>query len=106
MKSRTAVLFSASLLSVAPVMAENPAALDLARKNGCLACHALDKKLVGPAWSEVGRKYASDPTAEAKLITKVKKGGAGVWGTLPMPPNVTVTDADIKTLVKYVLSFK
>ena len=106
MRLRTALLLSTSLLYVAPVMAEEPAALDLAKKDGCLACHALDKKLVGPSWIEVGKKYANDPTAEAKLIAKVKKGGSGVWGAAPMPPNVTVKDADIKTLVQYVLSLK
>ena len=106
MKLPTALLFCSSLLCVAPVMAEDPAALDLGKKNGCLACHALDKKLVGPSWSEVGKKYANDSAAEAKLITKVKKGGAGVWGTVPMPPNVSVKDADIKTLIQYVLSLK
>ena len=106
MKLRTSLLLSTSLLWVSPVMAEEPAALDLAKKDGCLACHALDKKLVGPSWIEVGKKYAGDAGAEAKLIAKVKKGGSGVWGTVPMPPNVTVKDADIKKLVQYVLSLK
>jgi cytochrome c len=77
---------------------------DLATKSGCLACHAVDKKLVGPAYQDVAKKYAGDKTAEAKLTEKVKKGGSGVWGAVPMPPNSAVSDKDIKTLVKWVLA--
>lgn len=81
-------------------------AMDIAKKNGCLACHSLDKKLVGPAWKDVGAKYAGQADAEAKLLVKVKKGGKDVWGPVPMPPNATVKDADIKTLVQFVLTLK
>jgi cytochrome c len=77
-----------------------------AKKSGCLACHAVDKKVVGPSYMEVAAKYKGDKTAEAKLVDKVKKGGSGVWGAVPMPPNATVKDADIKTLVDWVLSLK
>ncbi|MFN4237610.1 MAG: c-type cytochrome [Vogesella sp.] len=80
--------------------------LQLAQKNNCTACHAVDKKLVGPSYKEVAKKYAGDKGAEAKLIAKVKAGGAGVWGPVPMPPNPQVSDADLKTLVKWVLSQK
>ena len=80
------------------------ASLELAQKNACMACHAVDKKVVGPAYKEVAAKYKGDKTAEAKLIEKVKKGGSGVWGQVPMPPNSTVKDEDIKTLVKWVLA--
>lgn len=104
MKYASLLTLSAAVLA-APAWA-NEAALQLAQKNNCAACHALDKKVVGPAWTDVGKKYAGDATAEARLIAKVKKGGAGVWGQVPMPPNVTVKDADIKTIVKYVLSIK
>jgi cytochrome c len=79
---------------------------ELAKKSGCLVCHAVDKKVVGPSYQEVAAKYKGDKSAEAKLIEKVKKGGSGVWGQVPMPPNVTVKDADIKTLVEWVLSMK
>lgn len=79
---------------------------DLAKKSGCLACHAVDKKIVGPAYKEVAAKYKGDSGAEAKLVEKVKKGGSGVWGQIPMPPNAAVKDEDIKTLVKWVLSQK
>ena len=78
----------------------------LAKKHNCLACHAVDKKLVGPSYRDVAAKYAKDPNAEAKLFQKVKKGGQGVWGQVPMPPNSQVPDADIKALVKWILSQK
>lgn len=90
----------------APAYADDAAALQLAQKNNCAACHAVDKKLVGPAWQDIGKKYAGDATAEARLVTKVKKGGVGVWGQIPMPPNVTAKEADIKTIVQYALSLK
>ena len=79
---------------------------ELAKKHNCLACHALDKKVVGPSYKEVAAKYRGDKAAEAKLFEKVKKGGVGTWGQVPMPPNATVPDADIKALVKWVLSLK
>lgn len=82
------------------------ASLELAQKNNCLACHAVDKKVVGPAYKEVAAKYKGDKTAEAKLIEKVKKGGSGAWGTVPMPPNPTVKDEDVKALVHWILSLK
>jgi len=78
----------------------------LAKKYNCLACHAVDKKLIGPAYKDVARKYKGVAGAEAKLIAKVKSGGAGVWGQVPMPPNSAVPDADVKALVKWVLSLK
>ena len=93
-------LVAAGVLASAPAFANK----ELATKSGCLACHAVDKKLVGPAYTEVAKKYAGDKTAEAKLIEKVKKGGSGVWGPVPMAPNPQVSDADLKTLVKWVLS--
>ena len=79
---------------------------ELAKKHNCLACHSVDKKIVGPAYKEVAAKYRGDKTAEAKLIEKVKKGGTGVWGQVPMPPNTAVKDEDVKTLVKWILSLK
>ncbi len=77
----------------------------LALKHKCNVCHNVDKKLVGPAYKEVAKKYKGDAGAEANLIAKVSKGGKGVWGKMPMPPNSPkVPDADIKELVKWVLS--
>src|SRR4029079_9466365 len=78
---------------------DNAAAEALMKKDGCAACHAVDKKIVGPAYQEVAAKYKGDAGAAAKLIKKVKEGGSGVWGPVPMPPNATTSDADIKNLV-------
>ncbi len=78
----------------------------LATKSGCLACHKADAKLVGPSYKEVAAKYKGNAKAEAMLIDKVKKGGTGVWGQIPMPPNAAVKDEDVKTLVKWVLATK
>lgn len=76
---------------------------DLLKKNACVACHSVDKKLVGPAYKDVAAKYKGQKDVEAKLAEKVKKGGQGVWGPVPMPPNPNVSDADIKTMVAYIL---
>ena len=72
---------------------------ELAKKHACFACHAVDKKLVGPAYKEVAAKYRSDKGAEAKLVDKVKKGSQGTWGQVPMPPNSAVPDGDVRTLI-------
>lgn len=79
---------------------------ELAQKSGCLACHAVDKKVVGPSFKDVAAKHKGDAGAVAKLAEKVKKGGSGVWGEVPMPPNAALKDEDIKTLVGWVLSQK
>ena len=74
----------------------------LAKKHNCLACHTVDKKLVGPSYKEIAKKYKGQNVA-AQLEQKVKKGGQGVWGPVPMPPNAAVPEADIKKLVDWVL---
>jgi len=77
----------------------------LAKTHNCLACHGIDKKIVGPAYQEVAKKYKGDKGAEDKLFHKVKTGGSGVWGPIPMPANAPkVNDADIKILVEWVLA--
>ena len=91
-------------LAAAPALAQDAQAL--ANKSGCLACHAVDKKIVGPSYKDVAAKYKGDPTAVAKLTEKVKKGGSGVWGPVPMPPNAQVSDADIKKMVELILALK
>jgi cytochrome c len=79
----------------------------LAKKYACVACHVVKgPKTVGPSYADVAKKYAGQKAAEAKLVEKVKKGGTGVWGQVPMPPNPSVPDADIRALVKWVLSTK
>src|SRR6476469_8088330 len=101
----TLTLVALATLSVAGTALAD-AGEDLLKKSGCTACHAIDKKVVGPAYQEVAAKYKGDAGAAAKLQDKVKKGGSGVWGPVPMPPNTQVSDADIKTLVAYILALK
>ena len=79
---------------------------DLAKAKNCMACHAVANKLVGPAYKDVAAKYAGQKDAEAKLVTKVMKGGSGVWGAIPMPANPQVSEADARTLVKWILAQK
>ncbi|MGB2832560.1 MAG: c-type cytochrome [Methylotenera sp.] len=77
----------------------------LAQKSGCLACHSVDKKVLGPSYKDVAAKYKGDKTAEAKMIEKVKKGGSGTWGPMPMPANSPqVKDEDIKSIVQWILA--
>jgi cytochrome c len=78
----------------------------LMQKYGCAACHAVDKKIVGPAFQDVAAKYKGDKDAAAKLAQKVKAGGSGVWGSVPMPPNAQVPDADVNALVNWILTLK
>jgi cytochrome c len=79
----------------------------LAKKYACVACHVVKgAKTLGPAYADVAKKYAGQKDVEAKLVEKVKKGGQGVWGQVPMPPNTTVPDADVRALVKWILSVK
>jgi cytochrome c len=79
---------------------------DLAKAKNCMACHAVGTKLVGPAYKDVAAKYAGQKGAEDKLVQKVMKGGSGVWGPVPMPANPQVSEAEARTLVKWVLSQK
>ena len=101
----TKTLIALAALGIAALPAA--ATEDLAKKSACTACHAVDKKIVGPSFKDVAAKYRTDKGAEAKLVEKVKKGGVGAWGQVPMPPNSPqVKDADIQTLVKWILSLK
>ena len=95
-----------ALVVALPVPAVAQTGEDLIKKDGCVACHAIDKKVIGPAFVEVAAKYKGDAKAPAMLAKKVKEGGSGVWGQVPMPPNSQVSDADIKTIVAYILSLK
>jgi cytochrome c len=97
---------SAAALALA-VAAPAQASEALAKKYNCTACHAVKgAKTVGPTYADVAKKYAGQKGIEAKLAEKVKKGGTGVWGQVPMPPNPTVPDADLQVLVKWILSIK
>lgn len=81
-------------------------AKQLLKQKNCLACHAPDKKLVGPAYKDVAAKYKSRKDAQAYLADKIQKGSTGVWGPVPMPPNATVNAGDAKTLAAYILKVK
>jgi cytochrome c len=107
MKLATLTLAAAALVA-APAYAalDNAQAEAMMKKDGCAACHSIDKKIVGPAYVEVAAKYKGDKNAQAALEKKVKDGGAGVWGQVPMPPNPQVPANDIKELVTWVLALK
>jgi len=94
---------AAGLSMVAASAFANP---DLAKAKNCLACHAVDKKLVGPAYKDVAAKYAGDKDAAAKLAKKIREGGVGAWGQVPMPANPQVNEAEASTLAKWVLTLK
>lgn len=98
----------ALLAIVATVAVSAPAFADqaLATAKNCMTCHAIDKKVVGPAYKDVAAKYKGDAKAAEKLATKVIKGGSGVWGPIPMPANTQVNEAEAKKLVAWVLSQK
>ena len=99
---KLALILATAAVASTPALANE----ELAKKSACTACHAIDKKMVGPAYKDVANKYRGDAKAEAMLIDKVKKGGSGVWGQVPMPPNASVKDEDVKTLVKWILAMK
>ena len=98
--------FSAALALLALLSSPAFANLDLAKKNACMACHAVDKKIVGPAYKDVAAKYQGDKSAADKLATKIMKGGSGVWGAIPMPANPQVNEAEAKKLAAWVLTQK
>ena len=100
------LILSAAVLALGAALPAQ-ASEDLAKKHMCTTCHVVKgAKTIGPTYAEVAKKYAGQKDADAKLAEKVKKGGQGVWGQVPMPPNAAVPDADIKALVKWVLSVK
>ena len=99
---RALLILAASTLVALPALADEA----LAKSKNCMACHAVDKKLVGPSYKDISKKYAGDATAADKLATKIKQGGSGVWGAIPMPANPQVSDADAKKLAAWSLSIK
>ncbi len=101
MKRALFALVAATALT-APAFADQA----LATSKNCMACHAVDKKLVGPSFKDVAKKYAGDKTAADKLAAKIIKGGAGVWGPVPMPANPQVSEADAKKLAAWSLAQK
>ena len=99
---RTLIALAMTLSVAAPALADQA----LATAKNCMACHAVDKKLVGPSYKDVATKYAGQKDAVDKLAAKIVKGGAGVWGPVPMPANAQVNDADAKKLAAWVLTMK
>ena len=102
MKLPLVAAFVTACMAAAPVFA-NP---QLAQAKNCMSCHRIDSKLVGPAYKDVAAKYAGQPDAAARLAQKVMKGGAGVWGPVPMPANPQVNEAEARQLVQWILSLK
>lgn len=98
---RTLFAMLAAVFVAVPALADQA----LAQKKNCMACHAIDKKVVGPAYKDVAKKYAGQDVM-TRLTNKVKQGGSGVWGAIPMPANPQVSDAEAKQLVAWVLSLK
>ena len=101
---RHLLIASALVAGVAVVSQSALASEELAQKYNCLACHKADAKLVGPSYQEVAAKYKDDASAAETLATKIKEGGSGAWGQVPMPPNPTVPDEDIKAMVDWILA--
>jgi cytochrome c len=99
-RSLLALIPAACALAV-PLSAH--ASLDLAKKNACMACHAVDKKLVGPSYQDVAKKYDGQKDAVEALAASIKKGGSGKWGPVPMPAQAALSEADAKTLAAWVL---
>ncbi|MGZ5181550.1 MAG: c-type cytochrome [Ramlibacter sp.] len=99
---RALIALATALVAAGPALADQA----LATAKNCMACHAIDKKLVGPAYKDVAAKYAGQPGAVDKLAAKIQKGGAGVWGPVPMPANTQVNEAEAKKLAAWVLSLK
>ena len=99
---RTLITLAMTLSVAAPAMAD----LALATSKNCMACHAVDKKMVGPSYKDVAAKYAKDKDAYKKLAAKIINGGSGVWGPVPMPANTQVSPAEAETLAKWVLTVK
>jgi cytochrome c len=108
MKTKLFAQIAAIAATAATMTVAAPAFADqaLATAKNCMACHAVDKKLVGPAYKDVAAKYAADKTAADKLAAKILKGGSGVWGAVPMPANAQVNEAEAKKLAAWVLSLK
>jgi cytochrome c len=95
---------STAILSLGAVASASADAMALATQRGCMACHQVEIKVVGPAYKEVAAKYKGQDGAVDSLTAKVKAGGSGVWGPVPMPPNAHVPDEDIKAIVTWIMS--
>jgi cytochrome c len=97
-----AIIVSLALIATAPAFADQA----LLKKNNCMVCHAVDKKMVGPSYKDVANKYRGQSDAADKLAKKIRAGGAGVWGPIPMPAHPQVSEADAKKLATFILNIK
>lgn len=97
------IFFVIALVKPALGSTENNPAYDIAKKNSCLACHSVDKKIIGPAFQDIARKYQYSENAEQFLLNRVRYGGAGVWGVVAMPANKNISDQDAQQLIQWVL---
>ena len=97
-------LFLSTLLTTALLTSVAHANPQIAKANNCFACHSLDKKIIGPSFREMAKKYAGQPGAENKMADRIRRGSVGVWGSTPMQPMPDVSDAELKTLSKWILS--
>lgn len=107
MKSRIVLVMLAALLPALPVQwarAADPMAI--AKKDNCTICHAVDHKVVGPAWQDIAKKYRGQAGAEAKLVAKVRNGSTGEWGNIPMPPHLAPSDNEVQELVQFIPTLK
>lgn len=100
------VVVAKPVLAAAPAAVNTVDALAIAKKRNCLACHQVDKKVVGPAWKDVAAKYRGDAGAQARLEAKIAKGGSGAWGSMPMPPQPQVTAEERVQLARFILNLK
>ena len=102
MMKKALLILATSTVVAMPALADEA----LARSKNCMACHAIDRKMVGPSYKDIAARYANDSQAAAKLATKIQKGGSGVWGAIPMPANPQVSDDEAKRLAAWTLSIK
>jgi cytochrome c len=102
MLKKAILILAAGTVLAAPVLANEA----LARSKNCMACHAIDRKMVGPSYKDISARYANDAQAVAKLTDKIRRGGSGVWGAIPMPANPSLSEDEAKTLAAWSLSFK
>lgn len=106
MKTPNMIKLALAAVAVTAMAAPAAASADLAKKSNCTSCHSVDKKMLGPTYKAVAAKYAGQKDAQALLVDKVKNGGSGVWGKIPMPPNKRLSDENANTLVTWILSLK
>jgi cytochrome c len=102
MLKKALLILATGTVLAAPVLADEA----LARSKNCMACHAIDRKMVGPSYKDISARYANDAQAAAKLTDKIRRGGSGVWGAIPMPANPSLSEGEAKTLAAWSLSFK